>query len=443
MILASRAYLLLLLGGAIATVAAAIAQSNMRWQISSLILILWNLIVLILVWQDARQIKPVKLFRHPLSRLSIGRDNPVTITVTGTSGDRIQIRDGFPADFQVSHSQLEVTLCNEPAQDIVYTVKPLIRGEYHWQDVQIRQMGRWGLVWKLWKIEAKQPVSVYPDLLLLRSLSIKLALQSTGSMESRRRLGIGTEFSELREYNAGDDLRLVDWKATARRSRPMVRVLEPEHEQTLIILLDRGRLMTGKIQGMTRFDFGLNAALGLALAGISRGDRVGIGVFDRKMHTWMPPARGQQQMAKFIERLTPIQPELIEPDYVNAVTTVAKQQTRRALVVMITDIVDAIASTELLLAMARLRPRYLPFCVTLRDPEVNRLAQSPVQLSENTNKAIADSYSRAVALDLIAQRDVAFASLKQKGVLVLDAPANQVSEELVNRYLMLKLKNQL
>ena len=161
------------------------------------------------------------------------------------------------------------------------------------------------------------------------------------------------------------------------------------------------------------------------------------------MHTWMPPARGQQQMAKFIERLTPIQPELLEPDYVNAVTTVVQQQIRRALVVIITDIVDTVASAELLLALARLRPRYLPFCVTLRDPDIDRLAHSAFPVSETPNQAIASSYSRAVALDLISQREVAFASLKQKGVLVLDAPANQVSEELVNRYLMLKLKNQL
>jgi uncharacterized protein (DUF58 family) len=443
MIPTSRTYLLLLLGGAIATVVSTIASTDTRSPLVAAILILWNLTLFFLVWWDSRQIKPVNIVRHPLSRLSIGRDNPVTITVGGRSGDRVQIRDGFPSDFQASHSQLEAFLTSDASQELVYTVKPLMRGEYNWRDLQIRQMGRWHLAWRFWKIPSQATVEVYPDLLLLRSLSIKLALQSTGTMESRRRLGIGTEFSELREYTAGDDLRLVDWKATARRSRPMVRVLEPEHEQTLIILLDRGRLMTGRIQGMTRFDFGMNAALGLALAGISRGDRVGIGVFDRKMHTWMPPARGQQQMAKFIERLTPIQPELLEPDYVNAVTTVVQQQIRRALVVIITDIVDTVASAELLLALARLRPRYLPFCVTLRDPDIDRLAHSAFPVSEPPNQAIASSYSRAVALDLIAQREVAFASLKQKGVLVLDAPANQVSEELVNRYLMLKLKNQL
>jgi len=213
-------------------------------------------------------------------------------------------------------------------------------------------------------------------------------------------------------------------------------VLEPEQEQTLIILLDRGRLMTAQVKGLARFDWGLNATLSLALAGLHRGDRVGIGVFDRSLHTWIPPERGQLQLAKLIDRLTPIQPALLEPDYLNAVTTVATRQTRRALVVLITDVIDEIASAELLTAMSRLSQRHLPFCVTLRDPQLD------VRASTVTTD-VASTYARAVALDLIAQRQLALAKLKQKGVLILDAPANQMTEDLVDRYLQLKTRNQL
>jgi uncharacterized protein (DUF58 family) len=297
------------------------------------------------------------------------------------------------------------------------------------------------LAWHDWKIPASQTVAVYPDLVGLRSLSIRLTLENTGTMRQARRIGMGTEFAELREYGIGDDIRLIDWKATARRSRPLVRVLEPEREQTLIILLDRGRLMTAQVQGLKRFDWGLNATLSLALAGLHRGDKVGIGVFDREVTTWIPPERGQHQLPKLIERLTPIQPILLEPDYVGAVTKLVNQQTRRALVVLITDIVDVTASAELLAALVRLTPRYLPFCVTLRDPQVDRLAHTPPILEKEKQGAIEATYARAVALDLLAQRQVAFAQLKQKGVLVLDAPANQISEQLVDRYLQLKARN--
>ena len=216
----------------------------------------------------------------------------------------------------------------------------------------------------------------------------------------------------------------------------MVRVLEPEQEQTIFILLDRGRLMTAKVGvgGLKRFDHGLNATLSLAMAGLSRGDKVGVAVFDREITTWIPPERGSHHLSKLVERLAPIQPVLLEPDYLGAVTKVITQQTRRALVVVITDLVDATASSELLGAMMRLAPRYLPFCVTLNDPLVDHIAHGH---TDNTK----DTYSRAVALDLLAQRQVAFAQLRQKGVLVLDAPCDRITEELVDRYLQLKARN--
>ncbi len=452
MIPSRRVYSLLLLGIAIAIILAILFGV----QVSIIVTLLFDSVVLGLAIWDGQQVKAnrVQVTRYPLQRLSIGRDNPVVLSVrSGNQVSKIRLRDYYPLEFEVSTPTLDASLEPNSTQELTYTVHPDSRGEYQWGDIQVRQLGQWGLAWHDWKIPASQTVAVYPDLIGLRSLSIRLTLQNTGTMRQARRLGMGTEFAELREYGVGDDIRLIDWKATARRSRPLIRVLEPEREQTLIILLDRGRLMTAQVQGLKRFDWGLNATLSLALAGLNRGDKVGIGVFDREVTTWIPPERGQHQLSKLIERLTPIQPVLLEPDYVGAVTKLVNQQTRRALVVLITDLVDITASAELLAALVRLAPRYLPFCVTLRDPQVDRLAHTPPTLhSSNSLKkgglggdqgAVETTYARAVALDLLAQRQVAFAQLKQKGVLVLDAPANQISEQLVDRYLQLKLRNQL
>ena len=427
-------YLLLGLGIVIAIFTAMLFNPR----VSILITLAFDCIVLLSGFIDSQRVRPdrVKVTRSPLGKLSIGRDNPVVLSVeSGKKSAVIRIGDRYPTAFEVSAKQLQTTVAANQTQELTYTVKPSKRGEYEWGDIQVRQLGPWGLAWRDWTIPAGVKVPVYPDLVGLRSLTIRLALQSTGTMRQRmRRLGNGTEFAELREYGMGDDTRLIDWKATARRHRPLVRVLEPEREQTLLILLDRGRLMTAQVQGMQRFDWGLNATLSLALAGLNRGDRVGVAVFDRDIHSWIPPAQGQHQLSHFIERLTPIQPVLLEPDYMGAVTRVVSQQTRRALVVMITDIVDATASAELLGALQRLTPRYLPFCVTLRDPQVDEIAQT-------STKEIDSSYSRAVALNLLSQRQLVFANLKQKGVLVLDAPANLISDPLVDRYLQLKARN--
>lgn len=446
MIPTQRLYLLLIAGIAIAAGVAGILDPEIRLIESLKITFGFDFAVLVIAFLDARHVKSrrVQVNRQNLSRLSINRDNPVIISISSSDLEKgqsknhaiISICDYYPQSFGISEKLLSASIAPNSTQELTYTVRPFSRGEYSWGDIQVRQLGAWGLAWHEWKVPAVQKVAVYPDLLALRSLTIKLTLQSTGAMRNKKRFGLGTEFSELREYATGDDPRLIDWKATARRNRPLVRVLEPEQEQTLIILLDRGRLMTQKVQSINRFDYGLNATLCLALAGLNRGDRVGVGVFDRQMHTWIPPERGQNQLSKLIKRLTPIQPEIIESDYVNAVTTVANQQSRRALVVVITDIIDGIASSELLSALGRLRSRYLPFCIALRDPQVDIIANG-------TSSDLESAYNRAVALDLITQRQIAFASLQQKGVLVLDAPANQISDLLVDRYLNLKARNQI
>ncbi len=408
-----------------------------------IIICLFDITVFIFMVIDIWRIKVngVEITRELPLRLSIGRDNSVILKVQAGKVDTvIQVRDYYPQEFAVSENTITANIYANQNQELIYTVYPNQRGEFSWGNIQVRQLGMWGLGWYDRQIPQNTQVKVYPDLIGLRSLSIRLTLQSSGSIRKIRQMGIGTEFAELRNYRSGDDLRFIDWKATARRAYgntgPLVRVLEPEQEQTLLILLDRGRLMTAQVQGLQRFDWGLNTTLSLALAGLHRGDRVGVGVFDRQIHTWIPPERGQHHLNRLIDKLTPIQPELLESDYLGAVTHVVKQQSRRALVVIITDLVDITASSELLAALTRLAPRYLPFCVTLADPQVDKLAHT---FTEN----VTQSYIRAVALDLLAQRQLAFAQLKQKGVLVLDAPANQISEQLVDRYLQLKARNQL
>ncbi|HSM81862.1 MAG TPA: DUF58 domain-containing protein [Nodosilinea sp.] len=433
-----RTYGLLLGGGLAITLLAIFLTSAPRLTVALGALLLFDGAVLAAMLWDGRRVKSRRatIQRDPLHRLSIGRDNPISLRGEAAHPVRLRLFDNYPSAFDGTPMPLEVALSGQGAETIAFTVNPKQRGEYPWGDLQIQQRGPLGLAWADWQVPAAATVAVYPDLIGLQQLSVKLALQATGTLKQKRRMGVGTEFAELREYDTGDDPRFIDWKATARLSQPLVRVLEPEREQTLLILLDRGRLMTARVQGLTRFDWGLNAALSLALAGVSRGDRVGLGVFDRTLHTWLPPKGGRANFQQLLERLTPIEPLLEESDYLAAATHAAQQQHRRALVVIITDLVDETASAELLSALARLRPRHLPFCITLRDPAIDRQAHQPTS-------TVDAAYQRAVALDLLSQREAAFARLKRRGVLVLDAPAHQISDPLVESYLRLKSQGKL
>ena len=433
MIPSRRCYVCLIIGG----VSAALLDVLVNRQVSLNFLRIYNLLLLIATIYDASQVKAnaIEIERSKIPKLSVDRDNAIALKIkSGQSRVTARLRDAYPPEFEVDRDTIEVNLPASSVSEQSYTIHPNSRGEYEWGDIQVRQLGKLGLAWRDWKVLAEQKVKIYPDLIGLKELSLRLTIENSGTMRQARRLGNGTEFAELREYRTGEDIRLIDWKATARRDRPVVKVLEPEQEQTLFILLDRGRLMTARVGGLKRFDYALNATLSLAMAGLSRGDRVGVAVFDRDITTWIPPERGNHHLSKLIESLTPIQPVLLEPDYLGAVTRVITQQTRRALVVTLTDLVDVTASSELLGAMMRLSPRYRPFCVTLNDPVVERIAHAPTDNTKNT-------YARAVALDLLDQRQVAFAKLRQQGVLVLDAPCDRISTELVERYLQLKSRN--
>ncbi|MGB7894505.1 MAG: DUF58 domain-containing protein, partial [Microcoleus sp.] len=294
MIPSIRLYFLL----AIAIPIALLLAMLVNQQTSIIGTLLFDCLIVGLAITDALRVKShrVQVKRHPLHRLSIGRDNPVLLSVRSANQTaKIRLRDSYPLEFDVSQQMLEADLNPNSDEELTYTIRPSNRGQYKWGDIQVRQLGSWGLAWHDWTIPASEQVAVYPDLVMLKELSIRLTLENSGTMRRLQKLGMGTEFAELREYGIGDDPRLIDWKATARRSRPLIRVLEPEKEQTLIILLDRGRLMTARVQGLKRFDWGVNAALCLALAGLNRGDRVGVGVFDREITTWIPPERGQHQ----------------------------------------------------------------------------------------------------------------------------------------------------
>jgi uncharacterized protein (DUF58 family) len=185
------------------------------------------------------------------------------------------------------------------------------------------------------------------------------------------------------------------------------------------------------------------------MAGLRRGDRVGVVVFDKTIHTWIPPMPGLGHLSQILERLNTIEPARTESDYAGVTAQVLNQYHRRALVVVLTDIVDEIASQDLLVAMGRLSPRFLPLCVALRDPQVDAQAKprlEPSHFSESSKSEpskVELLYSQAVALDLLHQRKLAFAKLRQQGTLVLDAPAPLVSEQLVNQYLRVKARGRL
>lgn len=404
------------------------------------------LLVVIIDFYQTQNPRFIEAERHVQDRLSIGRENEVVIKVTNSGASALTIRlvDDTPQQIAKTQNQFEFELPANSASTLTYDLKPDRRGQYSFGNITFRYLSKMGFFWRQKVIKSKEEIKVFSDLKKLHELSIKLAHSTElGELHQRKR-GQGTDFASLREYTVGDDTKAIDWKATARRDRPVVRTYEIEQEQRLLILLDAGRMMSSDLEGLKRFDHALNSALCLALTGLTHNDQVGIGIFADKPLLYLPPKRGKNYMKKILESTFDVEPRLVEPDYVGMLSYFASAQKGRALIVVLTDLTDPIGSHYLLSGLASLRGKHLPFCVTLKDRQINHCAMQETPEAENpTEEVLTSIYQRAIATDLLSQRELALSVLQRRGCLILDCPPQELSDKLVDSYLDVKTRGRL
>ncbi|HLV79946.1 MAG TPA: DUF58 domain-containing protein, partial [Chthonomonadaceae bacterium] len=274
---------------------------------------------------------------------------------------------------------------------------------------------------------------VYPSLVETAKFTLMARrgrLQQAGIRQARLQ-GAGREFESLRDYLPDDELRRIDWKATARRGRLVSRQYEVERSQNVLLVLDVGRTMLAEIDGVQKIDYAINAALLLAYVATLAEDRVGLLVFADTVQTYLPPKRGRTQVYAILEALYNARASLAEPDYRAALAYLQARWRRRTLVVCFTDLWDPDSSRQTISELAALQPRHLVAAVTLLDTKVQRAADQDVTLPET-------AYQKAVATQVLEDRQKAVAALTQRGILVVDSPADKLSAELVNRYLEVK-----
>jgi uncharacterized protein (DUF58 family) len=281
-------------------------------------------------------------------------------------------------------------------------------------------------------------VTVYPPLVPMRlraSVAQALRRRELGRQPFRR-LGEGRLFESLREWVPGDDLRHIDWKATARRRKVITRQYEAERRQHVLLVLDAGRLLTADVAGVARLEYVVQAALELAYAAVQNDDNVGVMVFADGVEHFVAPQRGQRGLRQVLDVLAVVQPKLVEPDYPGAFRYLAARNRKRALTVVFTDVIDRLASEALVANVATLRPRHLALAVTLRNPELDAVAALRPPDAR-------DAYRKAAAEELLRAREEALGHMRRAGVLVLDVPPQRAARAVVNQYLELKRRARL
>jgi len=367
--------------------------------------------------------------------LSSGIWNPVRLHLEATGKGDIngELRDGAPLGVDSEgHRQKFHLDRSAPRAELMYRIRPLTRGDLHFGDLHLRLIGALGLCARQQVIPLADRVKVYPDLSALSQDALALARSSEApSARALRKPSEGREFESLREYREGDDFRTIDWKATARRARTMVRVHQPDRNQAVIILIDCGRHMAGKVKGRRKLDHAVDAALRLAKVSLDKGDLVGAMAFATQVHSFLPPRKGREHLRAIITALYRVEAALEESDYSRAIDLAFARHHKRSLVVILTDLLDADSSAALLKRVLSLRPRHLPLIVSLLDEDLQQAATGVPQ-------TVHEAYVREAANRLDDEYKLTAARLRNAGALLLRAPARRLSAAAVNEYLRVK-----
>lgn len=427
------------------------------------------LVAFVVDWVSTPDPRRLDVRRRLAARAALGRDLVRTLRVDATATPRasglvLEIDEEFPASFEVvartrlvpdaratplskerpgtvapasgdpSGGSDAVVLPASGPVDLARVYVPRLRGVHALGALRLRLRGRLGLVERAAVVASTHATAVEPALLGLRRnllLAASERWRDLGSRTSAHRGGL-QEFDALRDHVPGDEVRLVDWKAFARRGRPIVRQYREERGQELVVAIDCGRRMGATTsehvpragsraevaRGMSKLDHALDAALQLAAVALEHGDRVGAIAFDADVVAWVPPARGRAHVARLRGALFGLQASARESDLERALRELALRHRRRALVLVLSDVADPLSVARQAAALRAGSGRHRVVFAGLDDPALRALAERRVD---------ADPLLAASAAALQAERAAGLRKLASRTVRVLDAPPAEIA----------------
>ncbi|HEU4933279.1 MAG TPA: DUF58 domain-containing protein [Pyrinomonadaceae bacterium] len=380
--------------------------------------------------------KGLMISREFGSRFAMGAETEVRIHIQNASNRSVslKVKDEYPPQMSLSGMREgRVDVNAQTSATLIYGVKPPRRGRFEFGQTALRFRSRFRLVWCQIKVVEPTTVKVYPNMRRAREAELK-ALGARSVVSSHRKTswrGEGREFESMRDYVRGDELRHISWTATARRGKLTTRQYQIERDQTILIALDAGRLMTARIEQETKLDSAVHATLALLSAAARAGDNAGLIVFGRRIKSYLPPSRGRDHIDAALEALYAVEPEMIEPSYANAFEFIAMNSKRRSLVVLLTDLVDEEGSKELLTSLHLLRPRHLPLVVTIADRDLKAVVRQ-------VPGSVRELFTQSVSEEIIHHREAALRLVESIGGLALDVTAAALAPALLETYLRVK-----
>ncbi|MBF8189340.1 DUF58 domain-containing protein [Nonomuraea sp. K274] len=412
----------------------------------------------------AGAVRPLRFHRSGDTLVRLGQRATVELIVENPGGRRVRgvLRDAWQPSAGATPRVTELDVPRGERRRIVLTLEPTRRGDRSSTGVTVRSLGPLGLAARQGDHQAPWTVRVLPPFLSRKHLPSRLArLRELDGQHPALVRGQGTEFDSLREYVVGDDVRSIDWRATARRHDVVVRTWRPERDRRVLIVLDTGRTSAGRVgdapvpmagawatgggllvrpeprptPGWPRLDWSMDAALLLAALAARAGDQVDFLAHDRAVRAWVSGASRTELLSSLVNVMAPIEAELVEADSQGMVAAILSRAKRRCLVVLLTDLNSAALDEGLMPVLPQLSSRHLVLVAGVSDPRVAAMASRRGSAEE--------VYDAAAAEHTQLERRRITAKLRRHGVEVVDAPPEDIAPALADAYLALKAAGRL
>ncbi|NUT70004.1 DUF58 domain-containing protein [Pseudarthrobacter sp. C4D7] len=359
-----------------------------------------------------------------------------TLRNGGTRRLRGTFRDGWQPSAGAQDPVQDIDVPSGESRRFTVRLRPVRRGDLAAQHVTIRSYGPLGLAARQRTISCPGSVRVLPPFHSRRHLPSKLRkLRELDGKAAVQIRGAGTEFDSLRDYVRGDDVRSIDWRATARRSAVVVRTWRPERDRRVVMVLDTSRTSAARIADETRLDTGIEAALLLAVLAERGGDRVDFVAFDRRTRARAGSAGQGNILGRLVQAMAPLEAELIEMDWPAVPAQVRAVSAHRSLVVLLTSLDSGAPEEGLLPTAERLASQHVVVVAAVRDPQLGTMLH---ERSDATGVFRAAAAERA-----LLQRAAVTAELRRCGVEVVDAEPHDLPPRLADMYIRLKTAGRL
>ena len=393
---------------------------------------------------EREPVEPVRLGESTRSRLRL--TNPTRRRV------RVLVRDAWQPSAGARGERATLLLHPGRSATLDVPLTPTRRGDRLADRVTLRVFGPLGLGARQRSYDVPGLARALPPFTSRRHLPSLLAeLRQLDGRSAVRTRGAGTEFDSLRDYVEGDDVRSIDWRATARRRQVVVRTWQPERDRHVVLVLDTSRTSAGRVLDMPRLDAAMDAALLLSALASRAGDRVDVLMGDRQVHAQVRADRRGDLLHRLVNAMAPLEPALVEADWPRLVGAVTSRVRRRSLVVLLTPLEPAAVEESLLPVLPSLTGRHRVVLASVQDPALREATLARAGWAVSVGSAgsggsdgsagrTRDAYDAAAAEQTLARRDRTAAVLERMGVDVLDEPPERLPLALCQHYLSLKAR---